>query len=769
VDASSHPIAPVLADRYYWASPNPPSDEAWAFAFSCKKKWKEKIKGDASKIAGVERKFREVFFVTSQFVRDKDRAALEGSLTKSYGFEVHILDRGWILARVLERHHEGIAIDTLGIQGARREQRVLGPRDAQRQRELDETLARIHHLSGIAGTDYGQALENLDAAILARNLGKPRHEVDGFFAIARRLAMRTGNRSLILRCGYQHAWAAFWWNDDSTILKEIYPEIEQHLAGTFDVDDCELMFNLWHLLFSLVQSEEATAEEVQLVERRERIRIELQRLGGEKHRPGSALQARTCIAFLRISEGVDEKVLGAVIRELRDCLMECHGLPTYPAMQVVKLIQAIAYVFEGHVEYDGLFQAMCELVRRREGDTADGQLLYERGFSLLKMSRPKEALSYLGKAKSRLYKEETLQAATRVCLGTALAYAEIGYIWASRMEALAAAHAAFRLEEGTIAFPWEAFWASANLARADLYLGRLRGFLAWFEMALTVFCQIKAHGNKSRGLRRELQALDVLLAVRLLDMESHIAESFKSIINSLAQLQLTMARSALLFRLGKFDQVLSDFPKAWAKDKEELVVFFENVKHSVEGESPPVIDVPPDSPKFIYCTSLLGVRYQFNVQNRPGPALLAENLLGILEAALALAKWENLALVSDRFELLIAEDPQGANPPEIDFIHPSGKYGYPLIWKSDMLLWLVDRGERKDVGSFFHNFLFSLLLSVTIDPMQDLEREFSQWANDEVFSRALSFSPTCTVVENLIGDKWYGLDHWRQAAIAPVV
>ena len=53
MDASTYPVAPALAARYYWGSPSPPTDDLWAFAFSCKKKWKDKVKDDANKLAAL--------------------------------------------------------------------------------------------------------------------------------------------------------------------------------------------------------------------------------------------------------------------------------------------------------------------------------------------------------------------------------------------------------------------------------------------------------------------------------------------------------------------------------------------------------------------------------------------------------------------------------------------------------------------------------------------------------------------------------------------
>lgn len=167
-DASTYPVAPVLAERYYWGNPKPPSDEFWAFAFSCKKKWKEKVKDDARKLAGLTPKPKVAYFVTSQFVRDKDRAALEGSLSKQHGFEAHILDRTWIVKCVLERGHERVAISSLNIDFTAPAEERVGPRDARRQKNLDAVIARCRNLESYQGNDFALAQDYLEAARLAQ-------------------------------------------------------------------------------------------------------------------------------------------------------------------------------------------------------------------------------------------------------------------------------------------------------------------------------------------------------------------------------------------------------------------------------------------------------------------------------------------------------------------------------------------------------------------------------------------------------------------------
>ncbi|MEO8259865.1 MAG: hypothetical protein ABI868_21150 [Acidobacteriota bacterium] len=69
------------------------SRERWAFAFSAKKRWREKVRSDVTGIVATGRGYQEIYCVTSQFARAKDRAGIEDELTKQHGVPVTILDR----------------------------------------------------------------------------------------------------------------------------------------------------------------------------------------------------------------------------------------------------------------------------------------------------------------------------------------------------------------------------------------------------------------------------------------------------------------------------------------------------------------------------------------------------------------------------------------------------------------------------------------------------------------------------------------------------
>jgi len=115
VDTATYPVAEELIEQRYWSGKAKPTSEDWAFAFSAKKAWPDKVRGDIAKIANLPRKFQKAFFMTNQPARDKMRAKLEAELTAKFGMPVSILDRTWIVRKVLDNHLEGLATTCLGF------------------------------------------------------------------------------------------------------------------------------------------------------------------------------------------------------------------------------------------------------------------------------------------------------------------------------------------------------------------------------------------------------------------------------------------------------------------------------------------------------------------------------------------------------------------------------------------------------------------------------------------------------------------------------
>ena len=85
-------MAEAISLRWYEGLGSDAGRERWTFAFSAKKDWKPKINTDVRKIVATERNYKLIYFVTNEFVPDKQRAKVEDALTKELKIPIRILD-----------------------------------------------------------------------------------------------------------------------------------------------------------------------------------------------------------------------------------------------------------------------------------------------------------------------------------------------------------------------------------------------------------------------------------------------------------------------------------------------------------------------------------------------------------------------------------------------------------------------------------------------------------------------------------------------------
>ncbi|MDA3217303.1 hypothetical protein [Pseudomonas aeruginosa] len=100
VDTETYPVAPAIATLWYEGIPASAS-QRWGFAISAKADWKPKVRSDVAKIVATGRPYTLIYFISNQAIKDKDRADMEDALTASHGVQVRILDRNWIIEKVV--------------------------------------------------------------------------------------------------------------------------------------------------------------------------------------------------------------------------------------------------------------------------------------------------------------------------------------------------------------------------------------------------------------------------------------------------------------------------------------------------------------------------------------------------------------------------------------------------------------------------------------------------------------------------------------------
>jgi hypothetical protein len=182
VDAETYPVSPSIALRWYVGIDQSAAHERWAFAISAKKKWKPKLKSDVETIVGANRGYARIFFITNQFVAAELRGATR---RRTYPKVEHsradprpLLDRR---EGIRERSHRSRR-ETLDLSEFASVTRIKGSRDVQREEALRLLDAQIEDVPRYAGVPYQLAEDCLLASTLARDLERPRAEVDGRFA-----------------------------------------------------------------------------------------------------------------------------------------------------------------------------------------------------------------------------------------------------------------------------------------------------------------------------------------------------------------------------------------------------------------------------------------------------------------------------------------------------------------------------------------------------------------------------------------------------------
>jgi hypothetical protein len=253
------------------------------------------MRSDIEKIVLTERGYTLIYFVTNQYVKDKTRSQFEDQLTRKHGVQVRILDRNWILKCVFEHNRQPLAVETLRMDVPTHKSSLMGPKDRAKTEQLQATEERISDKSRYSGVEYQLVEDCLQAAVLTRNLERPRTEVDGQFVRAERLAKKIGVPQQQLRVAYQQAWTAYWWFEDWAEFIRFYDVAEPLALSSFQSDDVELAANLWQLLYAGCSSGKIEPKASGLDKRREALRsavVEVQQDAATRFVPNSQPAAK---------------------------------------------------------------------------------------------------------------------------------------------------------------------------------------------------------------------------------------------------------------------------------------------------------------------------------------------------------------------------------------------------------------------------------------------------------------------------------------------
>ena len=752
VDTETYPVSDAVSLRWYEGIGREPAVERWAFAISAKKDWRPKVQSDVKGIAETNRSYTLIYFISSQFIKDKDRASVEDKLQKQYKVDLRILDRTWILDKVFQNKRERLALETLKINLPLTQAVKKGGLDTNREAELNQLETQIQDSSRYQGVEYQLIEDCLEAAILSRELELPRVEVDGRFVRADRIAEQYGTHQQKLRCAYAKAWTAYWWHDDFRSFNAIYNDVEHLAIGSSQVTDIEKLVNLWLLLWATVERSQIENSDAKIEVRTKGLRAELKRLQIEQHRPSTALQARSLELLMDLSESNHEPAeLKRILEEFREVFAESEGLINFPVATLIDILMELGEYLPDDLGFDQLFESVLLLSQQRQSKATSGRMLLTRGKQKLIGGNCYEAIRLLGRAQHNLAMRECrgeLIAALALC---ASAYESIGLLWAARSNMLLATSQAFSdyWENGTITI--QAFACLQRLVWLELQLGRIPITLAWIETATAIAQALRLDEEDQEEFIQQRETQDQVLGILFLKTAFKDLQSLEFLPAVLEQLGFHHSFIALLYALGYEDYLRSEGWIPQEEDEANVGKLFDN------WIAQPASHDLPELPEFLaedtveLRSQVLGCNVVAEVSNNSRSLFIAESILAAFEAFLATSLDSQLFPHQPNIRFQIVSSDSVANVIDFQIKEEGGETLEALIEvKHSVNESYIAEFNHESLGERLAELIIRVIFKIAF--VSNPEQYLNRLLRDELaFSRALDFTNVAIAVGNILG------------------
>lgn len=654
VDAETTPVAEELAFSWVVGYSSQAHRERWAFAFSAMKKWRPKVQSDIRKIGSTGRGYKRAFFISNQLIPDRDRLKLEDELTKECGLQVTIHDRMWILDQVFLGHHEELANEELQM-GLCPSQRVeLGPLDQERDKQLNEIELRLQERLAAGFLGVKETGASIEAAILAREIERPRIEVEGRHTRAIDFAKRANTLPARIEAVYQYAWSCFWWFEDFPKFHELYQDLESLVISSGHPGGLRRLYTLWSLLSTLGHLHGCNREELDLNGRTQRLSDDLFQKSLDATCPSAALDAQAMLKMMEM-QAVLPHIPPSFDREMREILDRSEGLAGFPVEPLIDILLEICGNRVEEPAWDAFYEWLIQFAGRREGEIAQARRHLDRAIDLMTARRTCDALVLAGKTLVPFYREEAHEELLDSLYVCAAAYEQLGLLWAARGTLLnATSHMANRFHNDNNVESLRSSYFK-RLKWIDLRLGRIAQTLAWHVTQMTLSDQREFPPKITPGEPMpEPQLFDSILGILILRSDIDTLTNMEALPDSLDRLGLFMSSVALHYALGWEDKL----PEPLQKETED---FF------AKWVGQPAADDLPQKPlncaqtSQLLTTDILGCRFDVTTDTEPSCLLLAESVLAALESLLATGFRQQVFAIRPVMQLTItAED--GALP-----------------------------------------------------------------------------------------------------------
>jgi tetratricopeptide (TPR) repeat protein len=749
VDSETYPVADDLAFIWSVGYGREAASERWGFAFSAKQDWRPKVRSDIAKIAATSRGYVKAFFVSNQYIPDRIRAEVEDELRNQYNLDVRILDRTWILDRVFKGKHETVAIEELNLSTQIRTEVLKGPRDVERESDLEEIEKRIQDATQKGRFGYQFVEDCLEATLLARGLERPRTLVDGLFQRAERAANKYGNFHQQLCVIYQQAWTTYWWYEDLELFIELYGIVEKHAKDSRNAYDLELLTNLWSILIGISRLTDITEATTRIEERTTKLTAEWERLRKEEGRLSTALQARSQLLLMRMTCALPS-VPDSLLEELQDVIRKSEGLVGFPLEPLVRILIESGDVIGSLPAYDELFETVVNVISTREGEVAAARMLVKRGIQQLDRQQPYEAIRTLGRALKRLYKHESRHDVVKALYFCGNAYEQVGLLWAARGTLLNAASIATN-----------DFWSYSDITPlqaacynrlkwVEMQIGRIPYIFSWHQLDQVVSGILNEHDSQTDQPSENELLFDSIFAILLLKSDLDQLKQLSSFPDVLDSMGLYSSSIALHFALGHEDEL----PKSLIENEnrpEGITDLFIKWRDQPAAQELPPRPLLCDDTTITFNSSLLGCKINLQCENSSPCLELAESMLAAFESLLSTGLDNHLISHEPALTINI----QKSDDVEISFeyeVKDTNGRPYAELKCSDFNPHSMSLESQSNLKDKLLKLLMSLFARIFLH--NDFEQFATKLFRDELaIHRAIDFTSSFVALGNVLGNE----------------
>lgn len=651
-DSETYPVSNFISDRWFVTDKKWNENENWAFAISAKTDWKPKVKSDIKKIIDTKRGYTKIFFFSNQKISSKNKKDIQDQIKIHNNIELIILDAEWIIENVFSNRLLNLVIESLNLSRTYLEEKNIGPRDAERFKELEELENQINSPNRFFEIDFQLFEDCLESAIISRMLELPKAEVIGRFERAINFANKLKNIQIKIRVHYQFAWTLINWYDDYKTFYGEFLIVKELVQNEPNINNIEFYLNLSNILKTISNIQEAKDLLTIDNEKEEKDFIGfMSKCSQNDEKPSTSLLAKFHLSFFQIRQKLENRIsVSDELIKLKNYFQLSKNRLDIPFEQLKGMVNIYGEILPDNEDYDNLIDVIAEIEATRISELTSGQTYLDRGVTKLKNNLNKESLIYFGKASRKLAKDET-QIEFYYCLMLlSEAYSNLDLYWAS-YNALVSATNIFANNWFTTGNLSPKFLKSVEqILKNEVIIGRIPVLLCWYELysVLQRYFQKEVDSNNLENIPTE-HMTDACLSVRLLNMNFEDFDNLKYLPGIFKNNELWLSEDASLYLLGNENLIELDETKTSLR-KENYREYYNKFANQPFVEQIAYETNFLNNKEVNIESVILGIQLKIKLPQNTQLLILAENILAYFESFLA-TSFEDVYPISENISI----------------------------------------------------------------------------------------------------------------------